>query len=68
MEAIEAMKRELAAVSGFEIRVRAGEIPAGTSAQIRMAWKVWRDHHLILHGADYPEDLLLHLPPTSWAT
>jgi Flp pilus assembly protein TadD len=60
-EAIESMKRELAVRSGYEIRVRPGQVPSGTVASVQMAWKHQRDHHIIVHRGDYPEDLLLHL-------
>jgi len=60
-KAIEDIKSELAALSGYPIRVYSGETPGSTEAIIQMAWKHGRNYHLIIHKRNTPDPILIHL-------
>jgi Flp pilus assembly protein TadD len=60
-KAVENLRAELEARSGYPVRQTEGEFKDTTGATIQMAWKHGRDHHLIRCRRGFPPHLLTHL-------
>lgn len=58
---IEKIKTEMSEISGYPVRVEAGNPPGDTMAVIQMAWKHGRNYHLVVHKENVPEEILIHL-------
>ncbi len=58
---IEKIKKELSDISGYPVRIEAGNPPGETMAVIQMAWKHGRDYHLVIYKENAPDDILIHL-------
>jgi tetratricopeptide (TPR) repeat protein len=58
---IEEIKKELSDISGYPVRIEAGNPPGETLAIIQMAWKYGRDYHLIIYKENVPDEILIHL-------
>jgi tetratricopeptide (TPR) repeat protein len=59
--AIRTYRSEMERLSGFPIITEDGTFTDGTRAQVQMAWKHRRDHHLLLVRKDCPQMILSHL-------
>ena len=53
-KALESYKAEVAALSGFPVKVRTEALPAQLSGVAQMAWKHGRDHHFVQISEKYP--------------
>jgi tetratricopeptide (TPR) repeat protein len=58
---IEEIKKELSGISGYPVRIEAGNPPGETLSIIQMAWKYGRDYHLIIYKENVPDEILIHL-------
>ncbi len=59
-QAVEKFQAEMEQASGYPVRVLEGEFADTTGANIQMAWKHGRDHHLVTLRKTLPEHLRTH--------
>jgi hypothetical protein len=60
-KAVQNLRAELEALSGFPVCVEKGDLPSHIGAQMQLAWKHNRDHHRLITRKNVPPLLLPHL-------